>query len=61
MPAIIGFPPLGLSMNAAMDMPSASIKRHIVLMSCTNKGSFFESKNEIRQKNEQVQCVIMES
>lgn len=49
-PTSIDFPPLGFSMNAAMDMPSASSKRHIVLMSCTNKGSFFASTNETDRK-----------
>jgi len=46
-PTIMGFPPLGLSMNVAMDIPCVSDKRHITLMSCTNKRSFFTSANNI--------------
>jgi len=44
-PTIIGFPSLELSMNAAMDIPCVSDRRHIALLSCTNKGSFFASAN----------------
>ena len=47
MPAITGFPPLGLSVNAAMDIPCATSRRHNVLMSCINKGSFTASTKKI--------------